>query len=334
LRYEADYAMTEHLIFGVDGLNHDFVQKMIEKGQMRTFEKLQRRRETYYGELESFICEGYQTPHTGPNWTSLYTGLKPKEHGITSGGWNDGDSKFHALNTVWGAIGGTGKSLYLNGMPMTYKAKPINGKMISGFVSPTIKSMWDKCVYPDEFRRAGLPDDYIEYTSSYVAKVKTDGAKPSTDTESFWNEIKSSETSRLRIFNTTYDDEHVVAYGTTLVDKIGHVSGIGTEENFDERAYILLDEILSTLIDTCEPDRVTIISDHGFSEFSHDLNGYCLDSTGRELDTIFDFAPYMRELYDLPHDDSFFGPNEQDTDRITQEEEDDIKDQLKNMGYF
>jgi predicted AlkP superfamily phosphohydrolase/phosphomutase len=323
-----------HLIFGVDGLNHDFVQKQIDEGRMAQFERLQNQQQTDYGEFESYICDGYDTPHTGPNWTSLYTGLKPEDHGITSGGWNDGDSKFHTLNTIWDAIGDSGKTMYLNGMPMTYKAKEINGKMISGFVSPTIKSMWHKCIYPEEFFESNLPSQYIENTSSYVAKVKTDGAKPSTDTESFYDEIVRSEGSRVSNFLSTAESEDIFAFGTTLVDKIGHVAGIEEGERYAERAYAKLDRMLAALVAYTQPEKVTVISDHGFSGFTHDLHGYYLDTTGRGMDDIFDFTPYMMDIHGVEVEDKFFGPNENDTPRITQEEEDEIKQQLENMGYF
>jgi hypothetical protein len=52
------------------------------------------------------------------------------------------------------------------------------------------------------------------------------------------------------------------------------------------------------------------------------------------MDDIFDFTPYMMDIHGVEVEDKFFGPNENDTPRITQEEEDEIKQQLENMGYF
>lgn len=322
--------MTEHLIFGVDGLNHDFVQMLVDRGLMPNIKKLQQHIDTEYGEFESYICDGYDMPHTGPNWTSLYTGLKPQEHGITSGGWNDGDSEFHVMNTIWDELGDAGHEMFLYGMPMTYKAKEVNGKMVSGFISTTLKSMFSNCVSPESFEE-DIPDDFIENTSSYVARVKTDGAKPSTDTDEFYSVLSPAENERLQTFLDVHDDEDIVAYGTTLVDKIGHVAGITEDSEKAREAYIFLDMILGELLEELEPTHVTIISDHGFSEFSHDLHGYFLDNTGRGMNSIFDFTPYMESIYGLENTD--YGPTEEDND-LTTSEVDDIKKQLGDLGYF
>jgi len=327
--------MTKLLIFGVDGLNHDLVQKLVDKGEMPNFKKLQQQENTVYGEFESFVCDGYATPHTGPMWTSLYTGLKPEEHGITSGGWNDGDSQFHVMNTVWDKLSEeTDQQMILYGMPMTYKAKEMQGEMVSGFVSNTLKSMWSNCVYPETLEQR-LPEDFIENTSSYVAKVKTDGAKPDTDTEHFYNTIRTSELNRLTTFTDLYDEESadIVAYGTTLVDKIGHVAGISEESEKAVKSYKILDQILGELLETLQPADVAIISDHGFSEYSHDLQGYALDTTGRGLDDVFSFTPYLLDIHGLEYNSQDYGPTGEDQN-LTDQEINDVKDQLDALGYF
>jgi len=318
--------MTQ-LIFGVDGMNHDYAQKLIRAGDMPNLKQLQNKVETEYGEFESYICEGYETPHTGPCWTTLYTGLKPEEHGITSGGWNDGDSEFHVMDTIWDQID---KEMYLYGMPMTYKAKPVNGKMVSGFISTTIKSLFQNCVYPDSLEEK-LIDDFIEYTSSYVARVKTEGAKPDTETEEFYTELSFAENRRIRQFEETDDGEEIVAYGTTRVDKIGHVAGITEDSEYARQAYILLDMLLGDLLNTVKPEEVTIISDHGFSEYSHDLHGYYLDTTGRGMDSIFDFTPYMENIHGVENPE--YGPTGEQN-QLTESEVQDVKNQLNDLGYF
>jgi len=324
--------MTKLLVFGVDGLNPDLVQELVEKGDMPNFKKLQNQENTVYGGFESFVCEGYKTPHTGPMWTSIYTGLKPQEHGVTSGGWNDGDSKFHVMNTVWDKLSSEGHEMYLYGMPMTYKAKEINGKMVSGFISTTLKSMWSNCVYPEEFEDE-LRDGMIENTASYVAKVKTDGAKPGTDTENFYNKLRTAELNRLSTFKETHDQEEIVAYGTTLVDKMGHVAGISEDSEYAVKSYKILDELLGELLETLQPEDVAIVSDHGFTEYSHSTTGYALDTSGRGLGDVFGFTPYLLDMFDLEYDKNDYGPTNQDQN-LTDQEINDVKNQLESMGYF
>lgn len=324
--------MTKLLILGVDGLNPDLTQELIEQGDMPNLEKLQNREKTVYGDFESYICEGYSTPHTGPMWTTLYTGLKPEEHGITSGGWNDGDSKFHVMDTVWDKLSDEGHEMFLYGMPMTYKAKQINGKMVSGFISTTLKSMWSNCVYPETLEKQ-LPDNFIEYTSSYVARVKTEGAKPNADEQKFFNEISYSEEQRLREFKQVTEQEEIVAYGTTLVDKIGHVAGINKDSEYAVRSYKLLDKIIGELLETLQPRHVAIVSDHGFTEYSHSTTGYYLDTTGRGMDKVFDFTPYLLQHFGLNHRKQDYGPTGQNQN-LTKSEIQDVKNQLNDLGYF
>jgi hypothetical protein len=94
---------------------------------------------------------------------------------------------------------------------------------------------------------------------------------------------------------------------------------------------MLLDYIIGELIRELQPTHVTILSDHGFSEYSHDLHGYYLDNTGYGLDNIFAFTPYMENIYGLK--DTEYGPTDERND-ITESEVEDIKNQLGDLGYF
>jgi len=322
--------MTELLVFGVDGLNPDLVQKLVEKGDLPNFKKLQERENSVYGDFESFVCEGYSTPHTGPMWTSLYTGLKPEEHGLVSGGWNDGDSKFHVMDTVWDKLSEENHEMFLYGMPMTYKAKEINGKMVSGFVSTTLKSMWSNCIYPDDL---DVDKDFIENTASYISKVKTEGAKPDTDTEKFYNILRTGELNRLSKFKETEEEEEIVAYGTTLVDKMGHVAGISEDSEYAVKSYKILDQLLGELLKTLQPAEVAVISDHGFREYEHSTTGYFLDTTGRGMDEVFDFSPYLLDIFGVEYRSEEYGPTG-DSQDLTEDEIQDVKKQLDALGYF
>lgn len=326
--------MTKLLIYGVDGLNPDMVQHMIDQGEMPNFEKLQQRENTVYGEMESFICEGYSTPHTGPMWTSIYTGLKPEEHGLLSGGWNEGDSEFHNMYTVWDKLSDEGHSMILYGMPMTYKGKEINGEMVAGFVHPTLKSTFHKAVYPESLYEK-LPENFIEYTSSYIQGVRTKGATPSSDSENFYSEMSHGEAQRIAHFTNIYDEDsaEIVAYGTTYADKIGHVAGIEKGNEYAEKTYSEVDDTLGLLLETLKPEHVMVVSDHGFTEYEHSLTGYGLDTTGEGIGSVFDFTPTLLQHFDLEYEKPVYGKIKEDTN-IHQAEKDDIKKKLEKMGYF
>lgn len=326
--------MTDLLVFGVDGLNPNVVDMLPE--QMPTFHKLQNQENTVHGKYESYVVDGYQHPHTGPMWTSIYTGLKPEQHGLTEGGWRDGDSHFHEMKTVWDKLSqDTDKQLALYGMPMTYRAKPIQGWMVSGFIHTTLKSMYDNCLYPDNL----LDNNFIENTAAYTANVKLEEGchpdMPETEQEAY-DILRKSELNRLGKFEELIEEKgkpDIAAYGTTFADKIGHCATINPAQETTRKTYEIIDQMLEKLIEILEPEDIVVISDHGFSGWSHDLNGYYLDTTGEGMNGVFDFAPWILNRFDLDYDESDYGPDGE-LDGLTEEEKDQMTDQLADLGYI
>jgi len=331
--------MTEVLVFGVDGLNADVVGDLVDQGFMPNFEELMGESGVWSGEIESYVCDGYRFPHTGPAWTSLYTGLRPEEHGLLSGGWDDGDSRFHEMRTVFDVLGeeeGGVDDMVLWSMPMTYRAKGIPGcSMVSGFVSPSMKSLWENCVHPGSLAE-DLGKDFMECTASYVASVKFDGADRDADTDRFWRVLKDAERNRLSGLTKRFGEETgLVCFGTTAADKMGHVNGIRRDGEMTREVYCFVDWMLGRLLDRFSPEEVVVVSDHGFSGYSHDLEGFALDTSGREIASIFDFAPTLLEHFGLSYGDFEFGPEGDGGPRdLTKDERESVKHQLRGMGYF
>lgn len=328
--------MTELLIYGVDGFNHDVIQELGEE-RMPTIHKLQNQEETEYGEFRSYVVDGYDLPHTGPCWTSLYTGLTPEDHGLTEGGWRNGDSKFHEMYTVWDKLGEEDKELGLFGMPMTYKAKEINGWMVSGFVHTTIKSLYDNALYPTSL----IDNDFIENTAAYVAKVRhEEGIHPNMpeEPEDVFEEFSKAESRRLSTFEDIVEENgapQIAAYGTTFADKIGHADTIDSSKELTRKTYEQVDDTLSELIRILNPDEVIIISDHGFSGWSHDLYGYYLNTAGFELEDIFDFTPKLLEqFYGIDYNEEEYGLIEGGDGGLSEDEREDIRGQLADLGYI
>jgi predicted AlkP superfamily phosphohydrolase/phosphomutase len=326
--------MTDVLVFGVDGLNAEVVEHLVDQGFMPAFEEVIDSSGVWSGEIESYVCDGYSFPHTGPAWTSLYTGLRPEEHGLLSGGWDDGDSRFHEMRTVFDVLGEEGGDMVLWGMPMTYRAKSIPGcSMVSGFVSPSMKSLWGNCVHPDSLAE-DLGKEFMECTASYLASVKTDGADRDADTDRFWRLLKDAERKRLSGLTKRFDeDTGLVCFGTTAADKMGHVNGIRRDGAVTREVYCFVDWMLGRLLKRFSPGEVVVVSDHGFSGYSHDLEGFALDTSGREIASIFDFAPTLLEHFGLIYEDFEFGP-EGDPRDLTKDERESVKEQLHGMGYF
>lgn len=329
--------MTELLIYGVDGFNHDVVQ-MLGDERMPTIHRLQNQEDTNYGEFKSYIVDGYNLPHTGPAWTSMYTGLKPRDHGLSEGGWNEGDSIFHDIYTVWDKLSDEGYELGLFGMPMTYKAKDINGWMVSGFVHTTLKSLYDNALYPSDV----IDNDFIENTAAYVAKVKhEEGIHPDMpeDAEDVFETFARAESNRLATFESIVEKKgtpEIAAYGTTFADKMGHADAINPANEITRKTYEHVDDTLSELIRILDPEEVMIVSDHGFSGYSHDLYGYYLNTAGFEIDGLMNFTPELLEFYNIEYSEAEYGPNPEDGEEVglSAEEKKDVRGQLADLGYI
>jgi len=283
----------------------------------------------------TFLVERDGKVHFTSNcWTSLYTGLKAKEHGITSGGWTEGDSKFDQLYSVWDKLSENDVSVGMMSMPMTYPAKEVNGWMISGFVSTTLKSLSHKLFYPDELEEE-VRDDYIESTAAWMAKKEIGGAEPKKKFEKTYPVLKKGEWNRVEDFKKIVKNrgkKDVLAFGTTFADKIGHIDGIDYTNDNTVKTYKEVDKIIKEVVEFVDPEDIMIISDHGFSGYSHDLKGYGLYTGGQKLNNLFEVTPTILNRFGVDYNSEEYGLT--GTKSLSTEEKDDIKDQLRNLGYL
>jgi len=173
----------------------------------------------------------------------------------------------------------------------------------------------------------------MEHTASYIANVETEGAHSGQNTEDFLKKMKSAENERRKELQRRYDrSKDMICFGTTIADKMGHVNTIRPHGGTTRETYSFVDHQLTQLQSVFEPEEVVVVSDHGFSGYSHDLNGFALDTSGREIPTIFDFAPTLLDHMELNYGDYEFGP--QSETELSEDERDQVKDQLRDMGYF
>ncbi|MFA6450783.1 MAG: alkaline phosphatase family protein [bacterium] len=117
-----------------------------------------------YGEMKSSI-----PPITIPAWMCMMSGKSPGELGIY--GFRNrkdhaSDRLFTANSTmvkedlVWDILGRLGKRTAMVGVPQTYPPKPVNGLMVSCFLTPSIESEY---TYPKELKEeiAGVVGRYM-----------------------------------------------------------------------------------------------------------------------------------------------------------------------------
>ncbi len=121
-----------------------------------------------WGDLESVI-----PAITVPAWACMMSSKDPGTLGIY-GFRNRSDYSYHNRfianadtlkeKRVWDIIGDHGKRSVLIGVPQTYPIKPINGKVISSFLTPTLSSGF---TYPPE-----LGDAILEVAPRYELDVR------------------------------------------------------------------------------------------------------------------------------------------------------------------
>ena len=140
--------MRKVFLFGIDGASPELIfDKWINK--LPHIKKLMAN--GIYGQLNSTI-----PPVTIIAWNAMLSGKDPSEIGVFSYTFQDengksqlASSKNVSCNLIWDILGEKNKKTISLYVPLTFPVKPINGCMISGFLSPGINS---NCAYPKSLK--------------------------------------------------------------------------------------------------------------------------------------------------------------------------------------
>jgi len=123
------------LILGLDGLNWEILEPMLEAGVMPHLARL--RQEGAWGPLTSVVPTQSATA-----WASFITGQNPARHGVLDFVVRQADGTYrHAkpnpAATLWHYLGRGGLRVGVLNFPVTYPPDPVNGFLVSGMLSPT-----------------------------------------------------------------------------------------------------------------------------------------------------------------------------------------------------
>lgn len=140
------------LVIGLDGMSPYLLERLVAEGHMPNVGKLMNA--GVYGHLKSTI-----PPITSVAWASFLTGKNPGKHGIY------GFLRFNPDNPMAGVslvnsqaivgealpdiVSRCGKRVGLINLAMTYPPKPVNGFMVTGFLTPSTDSEF---TYPPELK--------------------------------------------------------------------------------------------------------------------------------------------------------------------------------------
>jgi predicted AlkP superfamily phosphohydrolase/phosphomutase len=218
-------------------------------------------------------------PITVPAWMSMMTSKNPGRLGFyglrnrvdhSYDKMATANSTFVKEPTVWDILSRNGRQVVLIGVPQTYPPKPINGEMVTCFLTPSTDKQF---TYP-----ASLRDEVQEVTGGYILDAvgfRTDEAEKDRvlgtiyemtekrfklarhmiDTRKDWDFFMMVEMGPDRI--------HHMFWKYTDPDHPKYVAGNKYEDSIHQY-YRFVDEQIGTLLEKLDDSTaVLIVSDHG-----------------------------------------------------------------------
>lgn len=269
------------IIFGVDGLTFRILHPLIERGDLPNFQRLSQ-------EGCEAVLESKYPPLTPPAWMSLSTGLKPAGHGIYDF-WEyedqpeQGTARKARVQTrrkggkaIWNILSEYGKQVLVVNVPMTYPPEPINGIMVSGYMTPSSDVNF---TYPTDFKEElfrVVPDYEIDLDFSKIYTGKVDERKDKLiDATLRMTEGRIKLITHL-LKERSWDFCYVAFMGP---DRLQHPlwTNIHALEPRAIEYYRLLDAALGKMLEHLGPDdSIFVVSDHGFqgADSVFDINEY------------------------------------------------------------
>jgi predicted AlkP superfamily phosphohydrolase/phosphomutase len=129
--------MTRVLVIGLDGVPLDLIKPWAQEGKLPTLKSIMD--EGVVGPLRSTV-----PPISAPAWSSFMTGKNPGKTGIYdflyrrngSYGFSPNDAHRRDGKSIWNILSAEGKRVGVLNVPMSYPVEPVNGFMISGWMTP------------------------------------------------------------------------------------------------------------------------------------------------------------------------------------------------------
>lgn len=256
----------KNVIIGIDGVPHNLIQEMTNKGVMPNFAKLQD--EGTFKKMNSSIPAISST-----SWGTIITGKNPGEHGIygftdiIKGTYTLSFSNFHTFEepAFWQNNGG--KNVIMN-VPTTYPAQELDGCHISGFVSPNM----EKAVYPSSL---------LEKLEELDYKIDVDSEKGHKSERLLFKELEETLEARIKAYRHlwnryNWDTFMLVFTGTDRLEHFLWDAYENSEHEYHEKFldfFKRIDEIIGEIDEKLdEEDSLIMLSDHGMEEVKYNVN--------------------------------------------------------------
>ncbi len=249
------------LLVGWDGATFDLIDPLLERGELPHLAAL-------IANGRSAELESTKIPISSAAWPTIATGKGPGEHGVYSffrpiEGTYDAQlvsSMDVASPPIWRILSERGRRVNVFGVPVTYPAEPINGTMVSGMLSPFDADYAHPEGTANRLREAGFIPDLGIWRQNELANMDT--VKRQLD-------LKEAELLRL----AEMPDWSLSMFVFKSLDVLCHRPSLRLDGPEITWTLKRLDEILGKLIEAAGDDTVVmVISDHGFAQYSMNLN--------------------------------------------------------------
>lgn len=261
---------------GLDGATWDVADRLMAEGRMPHLARLVR--EGVRAPLNSTT-----PPMTLPSWSSFVTGSSPGVHGIFdftrrvpgTYGLEFTNATFRRVPTLFRLISERGGRVGSIAVPTTYPPEPVRGVMISGFDSPVATRIdgsfvHPRSLYPELVKRFGGMA-FADFQELHIGPGWHDAAL-----DALLTEIPRKEGIARWLLGRERYDAFMVLFGET--DTASHHFWMYADPTSPrhparvparlrgaiDAVYARCDEALGRLLEAARPDRVCVVSDHGF----------------------------------------------------------------------
>jgi predicted AlkP superfamily phosphohydrolase/phosphomutase len=229
---------------------------------------------------------------TVPAWSSMTSSKDPGElgfYGFRNRSDYTYDNRYIATGLavkekrVWDILGEAGKQCILVGVPQTYPVRPVNGQLISSFLTPSTTSSGIQWTHPAELQKEIQELLAPEAYDVDVPQYRTD------DKAFLLRQINDMTRKRFKVLrylleNKPWDFFMFVEMG---VDRIHH--GLWAHHDSNHRNhdpaspyvnsirdyYLYLDQEIGTLLELLpENTHIIVVSDHGVKKMD---GGVCIN---------------------------------------------------------
>jgi len=260
--------MSKTILLGIDGATLDVLRPWAEQGKLPNLARVFK--QGVHGTLRSTL-----PPYSAQAWVSMMTGRNPGKHGVLDFFEAAGGPGHHAFissaliqgEAIWDILSRHGLSVGMVNVPLTYPPVPVNGYMVSGFMTPKGRQDY---TYPSELR-----DEILRVTGQYNPDP-WDLVDPAKDLETFeqWMDIAE----QAAVFLHQKHPVDLYANVIQAIDQLQHSFwDLLNDENSRstprgqqvwpavEACYARMDEAIGQRLAWLDDDTcLFLVSDHGF----------------------------------------------------------------------